>query len=678
MASNDRDILKSVKREDIPGIDEDNDTLIRFAKALFIEAQEHKVNVLKLHEKWTRARNWIDGKQWEKERGGSYLSKPVTNFIFSNCETIQALIANTRPILEIEMPNFEKAQEIRQVIDNNLWYRLRIPRIRKLVMKDFVQLGNGFIKPIWDPFALDGQGELSINYTDPYSLFPQPHQTELQDMKYIFHAFPMYISELVDRFGDIALGLTSEDVTAKLKKKSLKKQGLLGRLAVQLLSPVTDTKGIRTDQFLDASGISQVVGREKDQVLFHELWYKDSRTEEVDFPDNEALEERTSNEHVAFDIGNSVSVNVDDDHKGHINKHRQFLSDNLPVNDSESDKLARIKIEEHIENHEAFPERSRRIKYKGGRVISYAQNILFDDKENPFKHGRFPWAHYKNYERGDEFWADGEVEQMMSPQLIHNRVEANIVDHAIIMGNSPWIVSEEAGVDEDTLVNAQGAIITVTGDVNTALRRDPPPSLPAYMPQILQFEKQGAEIVSGIHDVTQGRRPTGITSGKAIESLQAAGRTRITPKVEQVMYGDQELYEQMLKLMGQFYTEERLFLQIGDDGTQQRIVLSPKDLQEDMVVRLRSRDELGASIDSRFQIALMLLQTGAMTPDLMLEYLDLPGFSVLAKKYRERVGIAEQLGPLAEGNNGQQGAQNKNPAGELIGQQKLGTNLPGA
>ena len=266
----------------------------------------------------------------------------------------------------------------------------------------------------------------------------------------------------------------------------------------------------------------------------------------------------------------------------------------------------------------------------------------------------------------------------MSPQEIHNRMEAIAVDHAVMTANSPWIISNDANVDEETLINSQGAIITVDGDVNSALRREPPAQLSSDIPFMLQNSKQGTEIVSGISEATQGRRPTGITSGRALESLKASGLNRITPKTEQIMFGDQQMYEFIIGvdgkpgLMGQFYTEDRIFQQIGVDGTQEQITLKPDDLKGDFIVRLRSRDELGATIESRFQIALMLIQIGAMTPDMLLEYVDLPGFATLKQKFLERQQ-AQQGIPEDNGN----GVQNRNPVGELIGQQKLGTNSPG-
>ncbi len=427
MADSTSEILKDIQRENIPDIGEENKTLLQFGNALFNDAQHFKVDDLSLHKKWNRARRWVDGDQWEQERP-AYASKPVTNFIFSNCETIQSLTINTRPILEIDSRNYKKAQELRQIIDNNLWYDLRLPRIRKLIIKDFVQLGNGFIKTIWDPFARGGLGEISPNYSDPYSLFPQPHQPNFQDCKYVFHAFPMYISELFDIYGDIALNLSQEDVSARLKKP---RGTIFRRLAGKLLSPVTDTTGAMTDQFLQGSGISQVVGREKDMVLFFELWYKDSRTIKREFPKDSLIDD----EHQAFAIGNTPSVSTEDDHKKHIAAHKELLSSDVAKNDTDEEKLVRRRIEQHIDRHESYPDRSTMIKYDGGRVISFAQNIIFDDKENPFLHGRFPWSHYKNYERGDEFWANGEVEQMMSPQLVHNRMEALAVDHAIMTAN---------------------------------------------------------------------------------------------------------------------------------------------------------------------------------------------------------------------------------------------------
>jgi len=207
------------------------------------------------------------------------------------------------------------------------------------------------------------------------------------------------------------------------------------------------------------------------------------------------------------------------------------------------------------------------------------------------------------------------------------------------------------------------------------MRREPPAQLSSDIPFLMQNSKLGTEIVPGIPESIQGRRPTGITSGKALDSLNTSALNRISPKIDQMMFGDQEEYEQMLSLMGQFYTEDRLFRYLDKDGSQKDIRLSPQDFRDVITIRLRDRGELGASVESRMQIALMMVQIGLMTPDLLAEYVDLPGFEQLAALYKERTGMIGQLG--LDGNNGN-GTQTKNPTGELLGSQRLGSNRSGA
>ena len=549
---------------------------------------------------------------------------------------------------------------------------------KKLVAKDFVELGNGFIKTIWDPFANGGNGELSLNYTDPYSMFPQPFQPTLQDCQYVYHAFPVYISELIQRYGEKALTLTPEDVSQKLDKRE--KKGVIDSFKrfgrrFGILSPVTSTDGSLTDTFEGRSGVSKIVGRQKGMVLFHELWYEDSRMEKIVFSEDDLVDD----EHQDFAVGVVPGVNSNDDHKTHIRKHKAFLSSVKTTEDTPQEASMRERIETHIKIHEASPQATQQMKYPKGRVISFAQNVILDDKENPFTYSnlniKYPWSHYRNYVRGDELWGDGEIEQMMSPQAIHNRMEALAVDHAILTANSPWIVSNDAGVEESSITNAQGAIINVNGDVNKAMRREPPAQLSADIPFLLQNSKLGTEVVPGIPESIQGRRPTGITSGRALQTLNSSALNRITPKIDQMMFGDQEMYEQMLSLMGQFYNDDRLFRYLGKDGEQERVTLSPQDFRDVSTIRLRSRDELGASVESRMQLAMMMVQIGLMTPDQLAEYVDLPGYEELAAAYRERTRMIGQLGLDQNNNNG---TQTKNPVGELQGQQKLGSNRPGA
>ena len=58
-----------------------------------------------------------------------------------------------------------------------------------------------------------------------------------------------------------------------------------------------------------------------------------------------------------------------------------------------------------------------------------------------------------------------------------------------------------------------------------------PPQMPQYVHETIQVLKNDVEIVSGVHDITQGRKPGSVSAGVAIMALQEAAQARIRLKV---------------------------------------------------------------------------------------------------------------------------------------------------
>src|SRR5690606_41812412 len=88
--------------------------------------------------------------------------------------------------------------------------------------------------------------------------------------------------------------------------------------------------------------------------------------------------------------------------------------------------------------------------------------------------------------------------------------------------NTPWIKDTNSGVKSEDLTNQEGLVITK--NPGSEVRRDPPPPLPNSLFQLYLQVQRNMETISGVHDVTQGRRPTGIAAASAIAQLQEAGQ----------------------------------------------------------------------------------------------------------------------------------------------------------
>lgn len=215
-----------------------------------------------------------------------------------------------------------------------------------------------------------------------------------------------------------------------------------------------------------------------------------------------------------------------------------------------------------IEVEEEDGSTSTKQQFPLGRVIITAPelDIVFEDKENPYETGRFPFFLFKDIDVPFQFWGEGEIKWLLSPQKAINDLSNQIIDNAKHTANMQWIVDKTAGIPKGSLTNRPGLIIRK--NPGSEVRRDSPPSMPMYVSEMISRLENNIEVVSGIHDVTRGQNPGGgIESGAAIVALQEAAQTRMRLKI--TLHQEQlgVLGTEWLSRLKQFWKVNRLIPQ---------------------------------------------------------------------------------------------------------------------
>jgi hypothetical protein len=192
-------------------------------------------------------------------------------------------------------------------------------------------------------------------------------------------------------------------------------------------------------------------------------------------------------------------------------------------------------------------EKKKKIKYPKGRVILVAPELglVLEDKQNPYDTGRFPFFLFKDIDVPFQFWGEGEVKWLLSPQQEANDLYNQIIDNAKHTANMQWVIDKNAGIPKGELTNRPGLI--VRKNPGSEVRRDSPPAMPMYVHQMIDTLKSDIEVISGVHDVTRGQTPTGIQSAAAIVALQEAAQIRVRLKVT--------LHENALGVLGTEWLE---------------------------------------------------------------------------------------------------------------------------
>lgn len=213
------------------------------------------------------------------------------------------------------------------------------------------------------------------------------------------------------------------------------------------------------------------------------------------------------------------------------------------------------------------PEKQLRKKFPNGHLTTLLpwQKIILQSVENPNEGPNFnPYVRFVDTVMPREFYGEGLVESLIDIQKMLNKVAQTIVEYMRLMSNPIWIADKTSGVNWDKVTNKVGLIILK--EAGTEVRRDIPPPIPGYIFEFFRLLQSFSNEVSGVHDVTQGRKPAGVTAAEAIETLQEAAHTRVRLKERNMQVSLSKLAKLVIAMMLQKYRAPRYHRVAGADA----------------------------------------------------------------------------------------------------------------
>lgn len=253
--------------------------------------------------------------------------------------------------------------------------------------------------------------------------------------------------------------------------------------------------------------------------------------------------------------------------------------------------------------------KKKKFKYPNGRIITMAPElgILLSDRANPYKDGEFPFVLLKNYDVPGKFWGEGEVTQLLNPQKNINDLSSAIVDNAKATANMPWIIDKNSGIGVGKITNRPGLVIRK--NPGSEVRREVPPSMPAYIPSTIEALRRDTEEISGVFNSVKGTSSSGVYTAQGQLALMEAGQTRIRLKVK-IM--EQALAEMSLKWysrMKQYWKEDRFISTTKSDGSYDLKMFKKDILKFDYDIKLSAGSTMPVNRSAMLDLMLRLAQT---------------------------------------------------------------------
>lgn len=205
------------------------------------------------------------------------------------------------------------------------------------------------------------------------------------------------------------------------------------------------------------------------------------------------------------------------------------------------------------------------VMYYAGPIVLEIIGGDYDKTDSPvFKHNQFPFSKFVDYPVDKHFWGLGEVELVMLLQRLINSYEAQIIDNTRLMANAEWVVNKAlSGLTEDDAYLFDGRPANVVFTMNGGVDKLRGEAIPAHIPQHQERLIFAMEQLLGVHDVVQGRQPSGVRAASAIIALQESANIRVREKVSNMEQAIHEIASMTNWLVLENYTEPRSFRVTG-------------------------------------------------------------------------------------------------------------------
>lgn len=283
---------------------------------------------------------------------------------------------------------------------------------------------------------------------------------------------------------------------------------------------------------------------------------------------------------------------------------------------------------------------------KGIRVITCAPELglILSDTMSPYKDDEMPFVVFKCYDIPNKFWGDGEAKRLLSPQTQMNELNNAIIDNAKSSANMPWIVDKNAGIPKGKITNRPGLIIRK--NPGSEVRREQPPSMPAYLQNIIENFKYDIEQISGVHDSLKGNSEKGVYTAQGILSLQEAAQARVRIKTNDLEIALAEIGVKIYSRNKQFWTEDTWVNKLGEDRKPIYMQIKRDTFDEDFEIRIQAGSTSPTNKSAMFDLMIRMAQTPAedalpmVDRQAVLQYM--PGFD--SKAILERMEQINQQG----------------------------------
>jgi hypothetical protein len=265
----------------------------------------------------------------------------------------------------------------------------------------------------------------------------------------------------------------------------------------------------------------------------------------------------------------------------------------------------------------------------GGKVLKKIDNV--------YKHGRYPFIPFVAKKNRKSIMGISDVRNIINNQKLLNKLVELPTTNALLTSNPISLVQLNSGIDPNKWTTKPGQIWQVK-DVNNSVRWLEPPQLSSDIYKMIDLMTGFMERIGGIYDANTGETPGSVTAAAAIQMLQEQGSIPIKGIARNLYYSIREVYEQMIELIKEFYTEDRFIRVDTNNGGYNFMVFNSTPYQEiDFDIKVSGDNGTPATKAYVSQLAADLFGQGVLLPSEYVELQEnLPNKDRIVARLREQ------------------------------------------
>lgn len=280
----------------------------------------------------------------------------------------------------------------------------------------------------------------------------------------------------------------------------------------------------------------------------------------------------------------------------------------------------------------------------GGKMLKEIKEV--------YKHGRFPFVAFVPKKKRKSLVGIGEPKNIIANQKLLNKFLEMLTRNTMLTANPILLIDPKAGIDPNKFQAKPGVVQMANGLIDG---KDPmkwliPPPISRDVPLTIDKLIELIERMSGVYDANTGETPGGVTAAAAIQMLVEQGSIPIKGIKRNLNATVKDVYELMIELVKENYTEER-YIRLTDEkgGMEFKPFIGAQYAEIDLDVQVSGDDSAPTSKAYIAQVSSDLFDKGLLLGSEYLEATEgLPNKERVVTRLREMEGIQDKLGALTE------------------------------